>query len=508
MSKRDDTDVCLVLEGTYPYVSGGVSTWVDQIVNALPDLRFSIAYFGSEESLGLEEKYVVPENVRSVDTTFLFDELPKQDRLPSKRPVEQRSGVYNALEKLLESIDQPSEREHFLALIEQVLHSGRSMACANMWRDREAWELLQRAYSRDMSRESFLRFFWSVRFMIQPAWRAMRAAMDFPKAKVYHSLCTGYAGMAAAIAAHQNGGRYLLSEHGIYVRERMAEIQRAKWLPELPSRHPAVFEDLSAFRRLWLEFFKLLGRISYDGADEITSLFGRNADFQIAFGADPEKIEIVPNGIRPETFDALAETRKQLIKKHPKRKNIGFLGRIVRIKDVKTLLRSARLVVDEVPDAKFLLAGPKEEEPGYAAACEELTRSLGLTDNVEFLGPTQRDHLLLQIDVMLLTSISEGQPFVVIESFGAGVPVVSTDVGSCGELIDGKEGESPALGPAGLLTPVGDARAIARSVTALLKDRERATQMGEVGRKRVKAYYDEADMVSRYEELYLRELKN
>jgi len=341
-----------------------------------------------------------------------------------------------------------------------------------------------------------------MRFLIQPAWAALRAGAALPKAKVYHSLCTGYAGLVAAVAARENGARFLLSEHGIYVRERLAEIQRAEWVPELPSRRPAVFEELGAFRRLWVEFFKLLGRISYDSAAHITSLFERNAELQQTFGAPREKIEIVPNGIRPEAFAKVAERRGEAIAANPGRKNVGFLGRVVRIKDVKTLVRAARLVVDEVPDARFLIAGPTDEEPAYAEACRELTAQLELSGNVEFLGPMDRDELLVATDVMLLNSVSEGLPFVVIESFGAGIPVVSTDVGSCRELVMGKADESPALGAAGVVVPVGEPAAIARAVVSLLTRRDTAEAMGQAGRARVSAHYDQADVVERYRQMY------
>ena len=376
------------------------------------------------------------------------------------------------------------------------------MACANLWNDREGWELMQRAYTRGMADESFLSFFWTVRYLVQPAWVAMRAGLDLPKAKVYHSLCTGYAGVVAAVAARQNDARFLLSEHGIYVRERLAEIQRADWVPETPTRRPVVFEELGAFRRLWVEFFKLLGRISYDSADHITSLFERNAELQTDFGASRSKIEIVPNGIRPDDFAEVGKRRREAIKENSGRKNVGFLGRVVRIKDVKTLVRAARLVVDEVPDAKFVIAGPTDEEPEYAAACVELASQLGLDDNIEFRGQMRRDELLVETDVMLLTSVSEGLPFVAIESFGASIPVVSTDVGSCGELVLGKADESPALGAAGAVVPVGEPAAVARAVVRLLTDRKLSDEMGEVGRKRVTAHYDEADVVDRYRELY------
>ena len=139
MSKRSEpADVCLVLEGTYPYVSGGVSTWVHQTIAALPDLKFSIFFIGAEKSQALEEKYEIPDNVVSVDKMFLFDELPRRDRQPSKKPPSTRVDVYGALGDFLERVSEPGEHDRFGELATAVQRSGRNMACANLWTDQAA----------------------------------------------------------------------------------------------------------------------------------------------------------------------------------------------------------------------------------------------------------------------------------------------------------------------------------------------------------------------------------
>ena len=101
---------------------------------------------------------------------------------------------------------------------------------------------------------------------------------------------------------------------------------------------------------------------------------------------------------------------------------------------------------------------------------------------------------------MFLTSVSEGLPFVIIESFAAGVPVVSTDVGSCRELIEGK---GDGFGVAGGVTPIGDPQAIAAALLPLLEDPQLRRSMGDAGRARVEVSYDQEDVVRRYKELYL-----
>jgi glycosyltransferase involved in cell wall biosynthesis len=493
-------DVCLVLEGTYPYISGGVSTWVHQIIQALPDLKFALFYVGAETDPSAVMRYEIPENVIGFEEVYLFDPLPKPDRLPGKARRGTRDEIYGTLGEFLKAVQQDDERERFVKFVEAVLRRGKAFSCANLWADQDSWELLTSIYQNYMEDESFLNYFWSSRFLVQPAWQLIRAVERMPKARVYHSLCTGYAGLASAMAAEVNDAHYLLSEHGIYVKERVAEVQNADWIAELPRRRPEVFEDLGSFKRLWVEFFKLLGRISYDSADHITSLFGNNKKLQVLYGANPEKVEIIPNGIRPTDFDGVLARREK--NADPERKVVGFLGRVVGIKDVKTLLRAARLVVDRCREAQFLIAGPTDEDEEYAEACVQLVEQLDLDHHVKFLGSRQRDEFLEEIDVMVLTSVSEGLPFVIIESFAAGVPVVSTDVGSCRELIEGK---GDGFGSAGGVTPIGDPQATAGALLPLLQNPELRRSMGEAGRARVAAKYDQEHVVQRYKELYLEE---
>ena len=75
MSPRDKplADVCLLLEGTYPYVRGGVSSWIHRIVTALPDLTFSAVLFGGQRGDFGAPRYEVPSNLVHLETHYLAD---------------------------------------------------------------------------------------------------------------------------------------------------------------------------------------------------------------------------------------------------------------------------------------------------------------------------------------------------------------------------------------------------------------------------------------------------
>jgi glycosyltransferase involved in cell wall biosynthesis len=109
-----------------------------------------------------------------------------------------------------------------------------------------------------------------------------------------------------------------------------------------------------------------------------------------------------------------------------------------------------------------------------------------------------------KLDVMVLTSISEGQPLVILEAYCFGVPCVSTDVGSCSEILFGQEGEDRALGSAGIITRVGAPNETADAIIKIAQDKPLAESMRTAGRRRVRQYYDYNDMIRRYHDIYSR----
>ena len=123
-----------------------------------------------------------------------------------------------------------------------------------------------------------------------------------------------------------------------------------------------------------------------------------------------------------------------------------MIGRIVPIKDTRTFIMAASLLKDMVPNVVAILIGPEEEDPSYAAGCRELVAQLGLESTVQFLGrvPDVMEYLG-KADVIALTSISEAQPIALLEAAATGLPAVTTDVGSCREIIEGFDGDRSSV---------------------------------------------------------------
>jgi polysaccharide biosynthesis protein PelF len=320
---------------------------------------------------------------------------------------------------------------------------------------------------------------------------------------MYHSVSTGYAGLLGAFAARRRHTPYLITEHGIYTKERIAEISQASWIYDPPSRYFDVGEGMGAFKQLWINLFVFLGRVSYAGAHRIVSLFEGNTHLQIEFGAEARRLEVIPNGIDPAKFDAaLAARHARLAAGLGAEIVIGFIGRVVPIKDVKTLIRAARTVVAREPRAVFHLIGPTEEDPEYFAECREMVALMGLEAKVLFLGPKNVREILGALDVCVLTSLSEGLPLIILEAFAAGVPCVATDVGACRELIFGRTPEDKAIGRAGLLTKICSPLDTADALLRVIASAENLIALGRAGRIRAERHYRQAEIMGKYRRFY------
>ena len=179
-----------------------------------------------------------------------------------------------------------------------------------------------------------------------------------------------------------------------------------------------------------------------------------------------------------------------------------LIGRVVPIKDIKTYIRAMRIIVNHLPQAQAWIAGPEDEAPEYASECKELVLQLGLSESVKFLGFQKLTELLPKVGLVVLSSISEALPLVVLEGYAAGIPTLCTDGGSCRQLVFGLPGEDAALGASGRVVRIADPQAMAEAALELLSDPQAWAQARDAAIARVEKYYSQRMMFDRYQALY------
>lgn len=480
-------DVCLLLEGTYPYVSGGVATWVHQLIDSMKDIRFGVVHIAAHSDPTRTLKYQLPKNVVYLSDVYLHDY-----DLQKKAQRRLRSQDVEALKQFFDGA-AAGDFKKFSEIVPLFQGERSCFDFESFFSSRLVWDALVSYYDRFASDQSFLDFFWTWRGTHLPLIQVMLG--DLPRAKIYHAVSTGYAGLLGALAKQQFGKKFYLTEHGIYTHERMLEIAQATWIYERERAGYRAQSDLSLFKRWWLGIFAAMSSIAYLYSDRIFTLYEGNRIREILDGADSDKITIIPNGIDVETLGKLPRERRSA-------PHIGFVGRVVGIKDPKTFIQAARLILDDVPDATFYILGPTDEEEDYVEECKMLIEALHLEGRVKLMGRVDVKEYYSFLDVVVLTSISEAQPYVILEGGVMGIPMVATDVGACREMLEGRGVEDAAIGWSGLVTEVSNPRSTADAVIQLLTDKVLYERCSEAARVRVRRYYNQNDLLSRYLNLY------
>ena len=498
LPRADSADVALLLEGTYPYVAGGVSSWVHQIIRGFPELRFALIFIGSLAKDYGRMRYELPANVVHVEVHYLFE----RTTVPPIQTLHGDAEIFEKLERLHEYFRAPQAHGANEALLGELVGELNGRLDHDQFLYSEAaWQFILQQYRQYCTDPSFVDYFWTVRTMHAPLWVLSRICESMLPVRAFHSVSTGYAGFLGAMLKRRYGKPLILSEHGIYTKERKIDLFSAQWIADTRSVFQRDPTELSYFKQMWIRFFEAFGKACYDAADSIIALYETNRLRQVADGADPARTRNIPNGISLATFGPLRHQRPPVIPKV-----LCLIGRVVPIKDVKTFIRAMHSVVQRMPEAQGWIAGPEEEDPGYAAECHALVESLSLGDGVKFLVFQRLTDLLPKIGVVVLSSISEALPLVLLEGYAAGVPGISTDVGSCRQLIFGLSEEDRALGASGRVVGVADPQALAAAAIELLGNEAEWRSASAAGIQRVEKYYTQDLMFASYREVYEKAL--
>ncbi|PRX59177.1 glycosyltransferase involved in cell wall biosynthesis [Cohnella sp. SGD-V74] len=460
----------MIAEGSYPYVTGGVSSWIHQIATQMQEHEFIIYTIAAQRSQQGKFKYKLPDNVIEVKETFLDTYLTEEGQWGTR--VSLTDANRDNLMRLLGDTGNVEWKELFA-----LLRQDKYARVSDFLQSKDFYDVLQALCLKRYPLVPFTEMFWTVRSMILPLFLIIRE--NVPQADLYHSVSTGYAGVVGALAKQLHGKPFLLTEHGIYSREREEEIIKADWVK-------------GYFKDLWIQYFYRLSGSAYENADQVTTLFNRNREIEIELGCDADKIRIIPNGVLVERYDGLDRQKPE------DQLYLGAIIRVVPIKDIKTMLLSFMLIKEERPDAVFFIMGSYEEDEEYYEECTKLVDSLQLKD-VIFTGAVNVLEYIGKMDVLLLTSISEGQPLAILEGMAAAKPYVATNVGSCKELLEGLD---DGIGPAGLVVPVMHVEQIARAVLQLANSKKTREEYGRNAYARVSRYYRQEDVIANYRKLY------
>ncbi|PSN20459.1 glycosyltransferase [filamentous cyanobacterium CCP5] len=420
--------VLLTTEGTYPFHKGGVSTWCHVLTQNLPEIDFKILAVVANPYL--PQRYELSDNVRGLIKVPLWgteDPIEFTWRFPFSRAIRSKMAtteetIQHRFLPLLESFlravlfassDIEALGQTLLAMHQYFLHYDYQRT----WLSQAVWQAFkgitlgpwQQDYGLDditlAELTDVLRLLYRLLIPIH---------QPIPKVDIVHSSAAAFCGLPGVLAKLQNNTPYLLTEHGINIREQYLNLNRS---------------ILSGFARLFL--YRLMAavvKLNFYFADQVSPVCEFNARWERWWGVEPERINVVYNGADPKKFRPTSPMEKD----HPIVMNMGL---IFPLKGQLDLVEAAAIVRDRIPNVEFRFYGrPSDEE--YFAECQKRVQQHQLEPNINWAGFTSEPwRAYSEADVVAMSSISEGFPFAVIEAMLSGATIVSTDVGGVREAI-------------------------------------------------------------------------
>ncbi|MEV3990795.1 GT4 family glycosyltransferase PelF [Streptomyces sp. NPDC049837] len=464
----------MVAEGSYPIQPGGVSVWCDQLIRGLPEHEFDVVALTGSGMEGVTCE--LPPNVAGLRRIGLW----APTRHPWRVPRTVRSCFITAYTDLLTAIlgDDPGALptfEHALRVLHRLARRG---LLAELLRSEDSVDVFQAVWNHRPpgARQAFGQAPLTLADVLTATdlvEHFLRPLADAPlRVDVVHAVANGPCILVGLVAKWAYGTPLLLSEHGVYLRERILAMRSMGLTP------PA--------KTFMIRFFVRLTELGYRAADIIAPVNQFNQRWELRNGARAEAIRTVYNGVDPAKFPAARQ--------EPAVPTLAFVGRIDPLKDLETLIRAFALVRKEVPEAKLRLFGPvPPDNEAYAARCANLVAMLGLVQAVTFEGPISPvSHGYQAGHLVVLSSISEGLPYSVIEAMTTGRTTVSTDVGGVAE----------AVGETGLLVPPRDPQAFGAACVRLLRDHALRRRLAAAAHHRALELFTIDRFVETFRDLY------
>ncbi|HXY74633.1 MAG TPA: GT4 family glycosyltransferase PelF [Dehalococcoidales bacterium] len=461
--------ICIISEGAYPIVRGGVSEWTHQLIKELHSVEFDvycIAPPGITKSL-----YDKPSNLKRI----IISDLGSPNRR-SKKPSLPKSDYDRVLEYLSGVLSgKPIDCEP----LNEV--TGRYTIPIALLGSKQYWDFLVKLYRKNCPERNFSEFFWTVHGVFSSLLDLISLVDELPEADIYHSLTCGLGGLVGSLVNLKYKGHLLISEHGAYLKEREIDLSRQVISPESHNQ--------------LIKFYQSVVRTSYQNADYLMPITTKYIINEVQFGAAPEKIKVTPVGIKTDYFvpqNSLANPR------NGKTPLIGCFGRVVPVKDQINLIRAAQKVLGSA-NANFVFIGEIQDDE-YYLECQDLVNDLELTDNVKFVGHVENVlEWYHRTDIFVLSSKSEGVPLALLEAMSCGLPCVCTGVGGIPDIIQDRS--------MGYLVPPNDSDTLASKIIELIKNKELRIQMGEHAREVVKREYTVQRMADHILAVYLQAIK-
>jgi len=422
--------VVLTSEGTYPYATGGVSTWTHILIEELPEIDFTLLPIKMNPFLKM--KFILPKNVVNIIAVPLWgildpseftkevafstvykNKIKSQDRELQKKFIPILNIIIDYIYEKKNDLDYLSDilvdfHDYFNKYDYHEIFISQAIWEAYKYKMQEIYAGCETNMPTISDLIEGLRFLY--RFFIT-------LLAPIQEAEIYHSSAAAFCGLPCILAKKKFGSKILLTEHGIYIREQYLFASRS----------------LTPYRtkEFLMGLITLVSKLNYKYADIVSPVCNYNKRWEKQWGVKDEQFRTIYNGIDVDIFKSMKKYKTDT------RPTVVMLARIDQLKDIETYIHTCKLVSQKIPDVLFKLFGNKIDKE-YYERCEKLVKELKIENNFSFEGITNNPASAYnQGDVVMLTSISEAFPFVVLEAMACEKIVISSDVGGTREVLEG-----------------------------------------------------------------------
>lgn len=236
---------------------------------------------------------------------------------------------------------------------------------------------------------------------------------------------------------------------------------------------------------------KILERIGGRRASKLVAVgYRQRAAIAKSYGIREADIDVILNGV--DEVPAIDDMRSRIRGSASPQVVIGSVSTLIEQKGIEVLLRAAKILKDRELDFRLVIVG----EGPLREALELQVEIDGLADIVEFIGwiDEAASRVLPVIDVFVQPSRWEAMSIVILEAMAAGLPIVATDVGDNGRVIEN--------GKSGLIVHPENHDELAETLALLISDETVRIGLGKGAQERQSAKYSEAAMMDSYLSVY------
>ena len=487
MKATDKIRVMLTTEGTYPFHQGGVSQWCHTLVEKLTGVDYVI--YSIMMNPFVTQKFTLPDNTSMIKVplwgtedpsehlTIPFSEIYTSKRNTSTKVVEEH--FIPLFMNLIREIISPKKNPALFGEVLLELYKYFSYYdYQNSFMAEETWKVFKGVLTNSVAdcRNNLCQP--SVFDLIQSMgwiYRFMTVLnTPLPYVNVSHSAAAGFSGIPCVLAKLNNKTPYLLTEHGVYLREQYLSLSKRQYSSYLTT--------------FLIRMIHSVVSLSYAMADLVSPVCQYNTRWEKTFGVQPGAIDVIYNGVDREIFSPSTTLRE------PSQLSVVTVARVDPVKDLITLIKAAAIVKERFSDIKFIVYG-SVSVPDYYEECLTLVKNLNLEATFIFAGHTQDVPSAYRSgSIIALSSITEAFPYAVVEAMMIGKPVVATDVGGVRE----------AIGDCGIVVGPRQPEELAQALIKLLGNPALRESLGRDARERALNYFTIERMLNLFLDTYLQ----